>query len=98
MYLNGEIVKTQLQEMKNEQNRNQASEEGRVAQLKNKTNTQNSFYKDVFSFRKRFDLNKFEAKVGTSQGVDSTCQAPRPEREDSRRRHARRTAATSARY
>ena len=27
MYLNGEIVKTQLQEMKNEQNRNQASEE-----------------------------------------------------------------------
>ena len=60
MYLNGEIVKTQLQEMKNEQNRNQASEEGMVAQLKNKTNTQNSFYKDVFSFRKRFDLNKFE--------------------------------------
>ncbi len=30
MYLNGQIVKTQLQEIKNEQNRNQASEEGRV--------------------------------------------------------------------
>ncbi len=30
MYLNGEIVKTQLQEMKNEQNRNQTSEEARA--------------------------------------------------------------------
>jgi ParB family chromosome partitioning protein len=60
MYLNGEIVKTQLQEMKNEQNRNQASEEGRVVQIKNKPNTQNSFYKDIFSFKKRFDINKFE--------------------------------------
>ena len=60
MYLNGEIVKTQLQEMKNEQNRNQASGEGRAVQIKNKPNTQNSFYKDVFSFKKRFDLNKFE--------------------------------------
>ncbi|MDD4330547.1 MAG: ParB/RepB/Spo0J family partition protein [Aliarcobacter sp.] len=60
MYLNGEIVKTQLQEMKNEQNRNQASEEGRGVQIKNKPNTQNSFYKDIFSFKKRFDINKFE--------------------------------------
>ena len=60
MYLNGEIVKTQLQEMKNEQNRNQASEEGRVVQIKNKPNTQNSFYKDIFSFKKRFDINKLE--------------------------------------
>ena len=60
MYLNGEIVKTQLQEMKNEQNRNQASEEGRGVQIKNKPNTQNSFYKNIFSFKKRFDLNKFE--------------------------------------
>ena len=30
MYLNGEIVKTQLQEMKNEQNRNQTLEEARA--------------------------------------------------------------------
>ena len=52
MYLNGEIVKTQLQEMKNEQNRNQASEEGRWYKSKNKPNTQNSFYKDIFSFKK----------------------------------------------
>ena len=60
MYLNGEIVKTQLQEMKNEQNRNQASKESRMVQIKNKPNTQNSFYKDIFSFKKRFDINKFE--------------------------------------
>jgi hypothetical protein len=46
--------------MKNEQNRNQSLEEGRIEQFKNKINTQNSFYKDVFSFKKRFDLNKFE--------------------------------------
>ena len=43
--------------MKNEQNKNQ---EGRVVQIKNKPNTQNSFYKDIFSFKKRFDINKFE--------------------------------------
>lgn len=43
--------------MKNEQNKNQ---EGRVVQIKNKPNTQNIFYKDVFSFKKRFDINKFE--------------------------------------
>ncbi len=30
------------------------------AALKNKPNTQNSFYKDIFSFKKRFDINKFE--------------------------------------
>ena len=51
MYLNGEIVKTQLQEMKNGQNRNQTSEESRVAQIQNKPNTQTSFYKDIFSFK-----------------------------------------------
>ena len=69
MYLNGEIVKTQLQEMKNEQNKNQASEEGRVLELKNKANTQNSFYKDVFSFKKRFDLNKFEKLEAEDKSV-----------------------------
>ena len=52
--------------MKNEQNKNQ---EGRVVQIKNKPNTQNIFYKDVFSFKKRFDLNKFEKLEAEDKSV-----------------------------
>ena len=53
-YLRGEIVKTQLQDMKNEQN------ESRASKIPSSNKSQLNQFKDVFSFKKKFDINKFE--------------------------------------
>lgn len=59
-YLRGEIVKTELQEMKNEQNLTKEQNEGRASKTTSSNKSQLNQYKDVFTFKKKFDINKFE--------------------------------------
>lgn len=59
-YLRGEIVKTELQEMKNEQNLTKEQNEGRGSKTTSSNKSQLNQYEDVFTFKKKFDINKFE--------------------------------------
>lgn len=58
MYLNGEIVKTQLQAMRNEENI--INEEQQSINKRKISILNNNIYDDIFTFKKRFNIKKFE--------------------------------------